>query len=65
VEDVGFTVIWYVLWSFGIFCGHSVCFVVIWFILPSFGTFSPLFGIFYQEKSGNPCARKGFRLSID
>jgi hypothetical protein len=32
--------IWYILWPFGIFVGH-------------FDIFS-LFGILYQEKSGNP-----------
>jgi hypothetical protein len=32
-------VIWYILWSFGTFCGHLVHFVVIWYILWSFGTF--------------------------
>jgi hypothetical protein len=34
-----FMVIWYILWSFGIFCGHLVYFVVIWYILWSFGIF--------------------------
>jgi hypothetical protein len=32
---VYFTAIWYILWSFGIFCGH-LYFVVIWYILRSF-----------------------------
>jgi hypothetical protein len=32
-------VIWNILWSFGIFCGHLVYFVVIWYILWSFGIF--------------------------
>jgi hypothetical protein len=32
------------LWSFGIFNDHLVHFVFIWYI----------FGIMYQEKSGNP-----------
>jgi hypothetical protein len=32
-------VIWYILWSFGIFCGHLVYSVVIWYILWSFGIF--------------------------
>jgi hypothetical protein len=32
--------IWYILWPFGIFCG-------IWYIFPRFG-------MFRQEKSGNP-----------
>jgi hypothetical protein len=35
-------VVWYILWSFGIF-------VVAWFIFPRFG-------MLYQEKSGNPVA---------
>jgi hypothetical protein len=30
----------YILWSFGIFCGHLV--------------YLPRFGMLYQEKSGNP-----------
>jgi hypothetical protein len=37
---VYFVVIWYILWSFGIFCGHLVHF--------------SRFGMFYREKSGNP-----------
>jgi hypothetical protein len=39
---------WYILWTFGLFCGHLmylVYFVVIWFFYP--------FGMLYQEKSGN------------
>jgi hypothetical protein len=56
MEDV-----WYILWSFGIFCGHLVYFspfgmfsgplvylVAIWYI------FCP-FGMLCHEKSGNPC----------
>jgi hypothetical protein len=35
-----FMVIWYILWSFGISYGHLVYF--------------SLFGMFHQEKSGNP-----------
>jgi hypothetical protein len=35
-----FPAIWYILWHFGIFCGHLVYF--------------PRFGILYYEKSGNP-----------
>jgi hypothetical protein len=44
----------------GIFYGHLVYFVVMWYILLSLGKFCGylvyffLFGIFYQEKSGNP-----------
>jgi hypothetical protein len=34
-------VIWYILWSFGIFYGHLVYFMVIWYILWSFGIFFP------------------------
>jgi hypothetical protein len=57
-----FVVIWYILWSFGIFCGHLVYFVVIWYILWSFGIFCghlvhfPRVGMLYQEKSGNPAS---------
>jgi hypothetical protein len=47
-------VIWYILWSFGIFCGHLVYFVVIWYILWSFGIFCGHFLIlvcyFYYSK---------------
>jgi hypothetical protein len=32
--------IWYILWSFGTFCGHLVYF--------------SHFGMLYREKSGNP-----------
>jgi hypothetical protein len=47
-------VIWYILWSFGTFCGHWVYFVVIWYILWSFGIFPALAavcvrGAFYQN----------------
>jgi hypothetical protein len=44
---VYFVVIWYILWSFGIFCGHLVYFVVICNILRSFGIFWGLLGIVY------------------
>jgi hypothetical protein len=37
-----FMAIWYILWSFGIFCGHLVYFEVIWYILGSFGIFFPV-----------------------
>jgi hypothetical protein len=48
MEDVGifyehlvhFTAFWYILWTFGILCGNLV--------------YLSLFGILYQEKSGNP-----------
>jgi hypothetical protein len=36
------------------FCGHLGSFMTIWHILCSFGTLLPVFGILYQEKSGNP-----------
>jgi hypothetical protein len=39
VYMVYFVVFWYILWSFGIFCGHLVYFVVIWYILLSFGIY--------------------------
>jgi hypothetical protein len=50
MEDVGrfygrlvyFTAVGYILWPLGIFCGHWV--------------YSSLFGMLYQEKSGNPAA---------
>jgi hypothetical protein len=39
---------WYILWPyFFIFCGYLVCFMVIWYIFSCFGMFG-------QEKSGNP-----------
>jgi hypothetical protein len=38
----------------GIFYGHSAYFAAIWCILWQFGTFFPVFGILYQENSGNP-----------
>jgi hypothetical protein len=59
IRDILHMVIWYFLWSFGIFqviCyfyGHLVFLwsfgnvVVIWFIFPRFG-------MFCEEKSGNP-----------
>jgi hypothetical protein len=40
-------VIWNILRSLGIFCGHFGNFVVIWYIFPRAG-------ILCQEKSGNP-----------
>jgi hypothetical protein len=49
VHWVCFTAIWYILWPFGVFCGHLEYFMVTWHILPRFG-------ILYQEKSGNPAA---------
>jgi hypothetical protein len=65
---VYFMLIWFILWSFGIFYGHLVYFMVIWYILWSFGifyghlvylcygnlvSFSRL-SLLYKEKSGNP-----------
>jgi hypothetical protein len=44
---VHFMTIWSILRPFEIFYGHLVFLVVIWCIFP-------LFGILYQEKSGNP-----------
>jgi hypothetical protein len=40
-------VIWYILWSSGIFYGHLAYVMAIWSIFPRFG-------MLYQEKSGNP-----------
>jgi hypothetical protein len=63
----------YMLWPFGIFCGHLVYFYVhlvyfyvhlVYFLWP-FDTFciSPCFVVLYQEKSGNPVGmRVGNRL---
>jgi hypothetical protein len=48
-----FTVIWYILWIFGIFCGNFVYFMAIWYILWPFVYFVAiwyilwLFGIFF------------------
>jgi hypothetical protein len=69
--------VWYILRSFGTFCGHLVHFVVIWYILWSFGTFCShwvhfvviwyifhRFGNLYQEKSGNPAFGRFFSLRI-
>jgi hypothetical protein len=47
---VNFRVVWSILWRFGIFGGHFGTFN------GYFGNFSR-FGIFYQEKSGNPGSR--------
>jgi hypothetical protein len=44
---VYFMAIWYIVWPFGIFCGHSVYFMVTWYVFPRFG-------MLYHEKSGNP-----------
>jgi hypothetical protein len=37
--------LWYILWSFDIFCGRLVYFVVVWYILWSFGKFSPFWSV--------------------
>jgi hypothetical protein len=50
----------YILWPFGVFCGHLVYFMAIWYILGPFGllygylVYFSRFGILYKEKSGNP-----------
>jgi hypothetical protein len=44
--------IWNIFWPFGILCGHSGNLVELWYSFPDFG-------IFCQEKSGNPCAKHG------
>jgi hypothetical protein len=55
MEDIGqFMAIWTILGPFGLFYGHLVYFEGIWYILWLFGIFSPVFGMLYQEKSGNP-----------
>jgi hypothetical protein len=33
---------WYILWSFGLFCGNFVYFVALWYILWSFGIYFPV-----------------------
>jgi hypothetical protein len=52
---VYFVVFWYILWSFGIFCGLLVYFVVFWYtyVVVVWYIF-PHFDMLYQEKSGNP-----------
>jgi hypothetical protein len=45
---VYFVAVWYILWPFGIFCGHLAYFVAIWNILWPFGIhYIWFFGIFY------------------
>jgi hypothetical protein len=65
IWSIYFTAIWYILWRFGIFCGHLVHFVAIWYILWPFGIFCghfwytfSYFGMLLQGKSGNPDAVK-------
>jgi hypothetical protein len=48
--------------AYGLFYGHSVYFTAIWYILLLFG-FSR-FGMFYQEKSGNPTPKSGQPLLL-
>jgi hypothetical protein len=43
-------VVWYILWSFGIFCGRLVYFVVVWYILCKI---DHRFGMLYQVKPAN------------
>jgi hypothetical protein len=35
-------VIWYILWSFGIYCGHLVYIVVIWYYIVVIWYISPV-----------------------
>jgi hypothetical protein len=46
----------------GIFYGQWVNFMAIRYILRYFGTFFSRFGMFYQEKSGNPGPSTGSYL---
>jgi hypothetical protein len=66
MEDVGM----YILWLFGIFCGHLAYFEAIWHILWPFGIFiftifSPVLVCCAESQSGNPAsARSNGFLSI-
>jgi hypothetical protein len=51
-----FIATWNILWRFRVFYGDLGYFMTIWYILYLFGTFF-VFGIMYQEKSGNPGRR--------
>jgi polyferredoxin len=57
---VYFSAIWSIFLQFGIFYSNLVYFAAIWYILCPFGIFVvilvkfSLFGLLYQEKSGNP-----------
>jgi hypothetical protein len=57
---VFFKDIWYILWSFRIFCGHLVCFVIVWYTLWPFGIFCvhldnyPALVLCNAKKSSNP-----------
>jgi hypothetical protein len=57
-------VLWYILWSFGIFLWSFGIFYGPWYILWSFGIFFPVFGILYQEKSGNPDVELGKKILL-
>jgi hypothetical protein len=51
--------IWYILWSFGIICGHLVYFVVIWYNLGLFGIIwghLVYFFLYWYVESGNPAS---------
>jgi hypothetical protein len=60
---VYFLDIWYILWTFGIFCGHLVYFVDIWYILWTLGIFCSnmayIFPFWYvsPRKIWQPCSR--------
>jgi hypothetical protein len=47
------TVIWYILWPFGILYDHLVYFMAIWYIFGHLVYF-PRIGMLPQEKYGNP-----------
>jgi hypothetical protein len=50
IRDIWYIlVMWYFLWTFGIFCGNFVYFVLIRHIFAHFG-------MLYQERSGNPAS---------
>jgi hypothetical protein len=49
-----FKAIWYILWSFGTFCGRLVHFAVIWSILWSFGIYFFPFWYVAQRKIWQP-----------
>jgi hypothetical protein len=48
---VYFVAFWYILWPFGIFCGHLV------YVFYDYLVYFSRFGILYQEKSGNPAVK--------
>jgi hypothetical protein len=61
--------VWYIFWPFGIFYSILVYFTATWYIFCLFGIFYPvlvyfpIFGMFYQEKSGNPAAGQACFIS--